>query len=219
MLGSDRGKRIYVDPFLSGNPKTPDEEKQPERVDVICVTHGHDDHVGDTVELSKHFPDASVIAQVELKSWLASKGANVGELPGLNKGGSTVIDGITFALVNAFHSSSNPDGGYAGEPCGLIVRLEDGRTIYFAGDTCVFGDMQLIGWIYGPDVAVLPIGGHFTMDPREAGVALELLGTKRCIPCHYGTFPLLKGTPEELKQQAPSDVEILSLEPGETITV
>jgi L-ascorbate metabolism protein UlaG (beta-lactamase superfamily) len=79
--------------------------------------------------------------------------------------------------------------------------------------------MQLIGRIYGPDVAVLPIGGHFTMDPREAGVALELLGTMRCIPCHYGTFPLLKGTPEELKQQAPSDVEILSLEPGETITV
>ena len=130
MLGSDRGKRIYVDPFLQGNPKCPEAEQEPERVDIIAITHGHSDHVGQTVELSKKFkPD--IVAQVELKSWLRSQGANVGELPGLNKGGSTAIDGITYALVNAFHSSSNPDGGYAGEPCGLVVRLEEGRTIYF----------------------------------------------------------------------------------------
>ena len=102
MLGSDRGKRIYVDPFLSGNPTTPDEEKEPDRVDAICLTHGHDDHVGDAVELSKRFPEAHVIANVELKTWLRNKGANVGDLPGLNKGGSTEIDGITYALVNAW---------------------------------------------------------------------------------------------------------------------
>src|SRR5690349_25033614 len=131
MLGSDRGKRIYIDPFLSSNPKTPDEEKQPDRVDVICVTHGHDDHVGDAVELSKRFPDAEVIAQVELKGWLGSQGANVGPVPGLNKGGSTVVDGITYALVNAFHSSSTPDGTYAGEACGLVIRFEEGRTVHF----------------------------------------------------------------------------------------
>ena len=99
------------------------------------------------------------------------------------------------------------------------IRLEEGRTIYFAGDTCVFGDMQLIGRIYSPDVAILPIGGHFTMDPREAGIALELLGTTRCIPCHYGTFPLLAGNPEELRQHAPSGVEVIEMQPGETTTV
>ena len=114
--------------------------------------------------------------------------------------------------------TSADDGAYLGEATGLVLGFENGTTIYFAGDTCVFGDMQLIGRIYSPDVAVLPIGGHFTMDPREAAVALELLGAKRCIPCHYGTFPLLAGTPEELRGQA-RDVEVIALEPGETTTV
>ena len=120
--------------------------------------------------------------------------------------------------MNAFHSSGSDDGDYLGEAAGIVLELENGTKLYFAGDTCVFGDMQLIARIYSPDVAILPIGGHFTMDPREAAVALELLGAKRCIPCHYGTFPLLKGTPDELRQQAP-DVEIIELQPGETTTV
>jgi len=217
-IDSPGGKRIYVDPFLTGNPKCPEAEQQPERMDILALTHGHSDHVGDTVELTKKFkPD--VVAQVEVKGWLGGQGAEVGDLPGINKGGTQEIDGIRFTQTDARHSSSADDGTYLGESCGYVIELENGFKIYFAGDTCVFGDMQLIGRIYGPDVAVLPIGGHFTMDPREAGVALELLGTKRCIPCHYGTFPLLKGTPEELKEQAPSDVEILSLEPGETIAI
>jgi L-ascorbate metabolism protein UlaG (beta-lactamase superfamily) len=100
-----------------------------------------------------------------------------------------------------------------------VMEVENGTRLYFAGDTCVFGDMELIGRIYSPDVAILPIGGHFTMDPREAGVALQLVGVTRCIPCHYGTFPLLAGTPDELRQHAPSGVEIIELEPGETTTV
>jgi L-ascorbate metabolism protein UlaG (beta-lactamase superfamily) len=139
-------------------------------------------------------------------------------VPGPNKGGTVESGGVRFTLVNAFHSSSSDDGDYLGEATGLVLRFENGTSIYFAGDTCVFGDMQLIGRIYSPDVAVLPIGGHFTMDPREAGVALELLGTKRCIPCHYGTFPLLAGTPDELREQAPG-VEVIALEPGETTTI
>ena len=216
MLGSDRGKRIYVDPFLSDNPKTPDDEKEPARVDVICVTHGHGDHVGDAVALSQRFPDADVIAQIELKTWLASQGANVGELPGLNKGGSFELDGITYALVNAFHSSSAPDGTYTGEACGLVIRLEEGRTVYFAGDTCVFGDMQLIRHLWEPDYAVLPIGDYFTMGPREAAVAIDMLGSPKTIPCHYGTFPVLRGTPDELKREAPN-APIIVMEPGETI--
>jgi L-ascorbate metabolism protein UlaG (beta-lactamase superfamily) len=155
---------------------------------------------------------------VELKGWLGKQGVDVGETPGPNKGGTVEIDGIKFTLVNAFHSSSSADGAYLGEAAGIVIEFENGTKLYFAGDTCVFGDMQLIGRIYSPDVAVLPIGGHFTMDPREAGVALELLGTKRCIPCHYGTFPLLRGTPEELRQYA-AGIEILALQPGETTTV
>jgi L-ascorbate metabolism protein UlaG (beta-lactamase superfamily) len=215
-LDSPEGKRIYVDPWLD-NPKCPDSEKEPERIDVIALTHGHSDHVGDTVELSKKF-NPEIVAMVELKGWLGDHGADVGEMPGPNKGGTVEAAGTKFTLVNAFHSSASQDGDYLGEAAGLVLTFENGTTIYFAGDTCVFGDMQLIGRIYSPDVAVLPIGGHFTMDPREAGVALELLGTKRCIPCHYGTFPLLTGTPDELRAQAPG-VEVIELQPGETTTV
>ncbi len=215
-LDTPGGKRIYVDPFLNGNPKCPDSEKEPERVDVIALTHGHGDHVGDTVELTKkHGPE--VVAQVEVKGWIGRQGGDVGDqLPGINKGGSQEIDGTRFTLTNAFHSSSSDDGAYLGEACGIVIRLENGTTVYFAGDTCVFGDMQLIGRIYQPDVAVLPIGDHFTMGPKEAAVALELLGTKRCVPCHYGTFPILIGTPAELKELAPG-VEVHDLEPGESI--
>src|SRR5579862_2190559 len=144
LVVSDEGKRIYVDPFLSGNPKTPEGEKEPGAVDVIALTHGHGDHVGDTVALSKRFPDAQIVAIIELKNWLGKQGANIGQLPGINKGGTQEIDGIHFTLVNAFHSSSVDEGEYLGEPCGIVVRLENGKAIYFAGDTCVFGDMALI---------------------------------------------------------------------------
>jgi L-ascorbate metabolism protein UlaG (beta-lactamase superfamily) len=182
----------------------------------IAITHGHGDHVGETVELAKKFKP-EIVAMVELHGWLGEKGAPTDGM-GPNKGGTVEAGGARFTLVNAFHSSAAPDGTYVGEAAGIVVELENGTTLYFAGDTCVFGDMQLIGRIYDPDVAVLPIGGHFTMDPREAGVALELLGTKRCIPYHYGTFPLLAGTPAALREQAPG-VEVIELQPGETTTV
>ena len=216
-VDSPGGKRIYVDPWLS-NPKCPDSEKQPERIDAIAITHGHNDHVGETVDLMNRF-SPEIVAMIEITDWLQGKGVNVGERPGPNKGGTVEAAGIKFTLVNAFHSSSSSEGEYLGEAAGIVTEFENGTKVYFAGDTCVFGDMQLIGRIYEPDVAVLPIGGHFTMDPREAGVALELLGTKRCIPCHYGTFPLLAGTPDELRQHAPDGVEIIAVDPGETATV
>jgi L-ascorbate metabolism protein UlaG (beta-lactamase superfamily) len=182
-LDTPGGKRIYVDPFLNGNPTCPEAEATPQRVDAIAVTHGHGDHVGDTP----------------------------------NKGGTVDVDGVRFTLTNAFHSGSTPDGSYGGEPAGIVVTLEDGSAVYFAGDTCVFGDMQLIGRIYEPAVAVLPIGDHYTMGPREAAVAIELLGVKRCVPCHWGTFPVLTGTPGELRRLAPGDVEIVDVEPGGTV--
>jgi L-ascorbate metabolism protein UlaG (beta-lactamase superfamily) len=214
-IDSPGGKRIYVDPFLNGNPKCPEGEHEPERVDIIAVTHGHSDHVGDPVALSKKF-EPQVVAQVEVKGWLGRNGATVGELPGINKGGTQEIDGISFTLVNAFHSSSSDEGDYTGESCGIVIRLEDGTTVYFAGDTCVFGDMALIARIYEPDVAVLPIGDWFTMGPREAAVALELLGNPRCVPSHWGTFPVLTGTPQKLKELAPS-ADIVEFDPGDTI--
>jgi L-ascorbate metabolism protein UlaG (beta-lactamase superfamily) len=215
-LDSPAGKRLYVDPWLSG-PTVPETEKEPERIDVIAVTHGHGDHASEAAGLHERF-GCFVVGMVELVGWLTGQGVAEDRAVGFNKGGTVEVEGLRFTLTNAYHSSSAPDGTYTGEATGIVVRLEDGTTVYFAGDTCVFGDMQLIGRIYSPDVAVLPIGGHFTMDPREAGVALELLGTKRCIPCHYGTFPLLRGTPEELRQYA-AGIEILALQPGETTTV
>jgi L-ascorbate metabolism protein UlaG (beta-lactamase superfamily) len=209
------GKRVYVDPFLD-NPKCPDSEKGPERVDLIALTHGHDDHVGATVELAKRF-GCPVIAQVELRGFLDSLGAegDISQAP--NKGGTAEAQGIKLTLTDANHSSSWEDGRYLGEPCGLVIEVENGTKLYFAGDTNVFMSMQLIGRIYEPDVAILPIGDHFTMGPREAAVALELLNVERCVPCHYGTFPILTGTPEELRKL--TDVEILAPEPGETVTV
>jgi len=215
-IESDRGKRIYVDPFLQGNPKTPEDEKSPERVDIIAVTHGHSDHAAEVADLSKRFPEAEIVAQVEVKGWLGKEGANIGDLPGINKGGSQEIDGIRFTLTNAFHSSSANDGTYLGESCGIVIQLEEGKSLYFAGDTCVFGDMQLIARLYKPDVAVLPIGDWFTMGPDEAAVALELLGNPRCVPSHWGTFPLLTGTPDRLTELAP-EARIERLGPGDSV--
>ena len=212
------GKRVYIDPFLD-NPRCPDSEKEPERIDLIALTHGHDDHVGNTVQLAQQF-DCPVIAQVELRGWLSTQGLPEDMSQAPNKGGTVERHGVRITLTNAHHSSSGFENGqfvYLGESCGLVVEAENGTKLYFAGDTCVFGDMQLIGRIYEPDVAILPIGDHFTMGPREAAVALELLAVKRCVPCHYGTFPILTGTPDALREL--TDVELLVPEPGETITV
>lgn len=214
-IDSPGGARIYVDPFLSGNPTCPDAERQPERVDLILVTHGHDDHVGDTIPLFEKFRPR-VIAPVELRWWLESQGVEGASGSDPNKGGTVDVGDIRVTLTDANHSSSIADR-YTGEPTGVLVTLEDGYTLYFAGDTNVFGDMALISRIYQPDVAVLPIGDHFTMGPREAAVALELLGVKRCVPSHYRTFPLLTGTPERLRELAPAGVEIIAPEPGGTV--
>jgi L-ascorbate metabolism protein UlaG (beta-lactamase superfamily) len=214
-LDSSSDRRIYVDPFLQG-PTCPDDEREPERVDLILLTHGHNDHVGSTIDLfKKHKP--RVIAPVELRWWLETKGVDGAQGNDPNKGGTVDADGIKVTLTNAHHSSSIEDA-YTGEPCGLVVELEDGKSVYFAGDTCVFGDMQLIGRIYEPDVAVLPIGGHYTMEPREAAVACELLGVKRVVPCHWGTFPLLHGRPEQLAELVP-DVQIERMQPGDSIAL
>jgi L-ascorbate metabolism protein UlaG (beta-lactamase superfamily) len=217
-IDSPGGKRIYVDPFLTGNPKCPEGEQTPERVDLIAITHGHGDHVGDAVEIWKeHKP--TVVAPVELADWLVMKQELDQEnVRDPNKGGTVDVDGIKVTLTDANHSSSTNDGTYGGEPCGLVIEVENGTKLYFAGDTNVFGDMELIRRLYEPDVAVLPIGDHYTMGPKEAALALELLGNPRCVPCHYGTFPALTGTPDRLRELAPN-ADVVSMEPGETVTV
>ena len=217
-LDTASGKRIYVDPFLRGNPKCPESEQEPERVDVIAVTHGHGDHVGDTVALARTH-GAQVVALIELAGWLGKQGVDEAKLLAPNKGGTVEAAGVRFTLVNAFHSGSAPDGSYAGEPSGIVVRTEDGKSVYFAGDTCVFGDMQLIGRIYRPDVAVLPIGDHYTMGPEEAAVAVELVAAKRVVPCHFGTFGLLTGTADDLEQRVKGLATIERIEPGGSVTL
>jgi L-ascorbate metabolism protein UlaG (beta-lactamase superfamily) len=209
------GKRVYLDPFLD-NPKCPEAEKEPERMDILALTHGHGDHIGSSVELINRFKPA-VVGIVELVGWLEQQGSDVAESPGMNKGGTRDVDGVKFTMTDAKHSSGGPNGEYLGEPAGFVVEVENGTKLYFAGDTAVFGDMQLIGRIYEPDLAILPIGDHYTMGPKEAAIALELLGVKRCVPCHYGTFPILRGSPDELAKL--TDAELLVMEPGETITV
>ena len=210
------GKRVYIDPFLNGNPKCPESELEPERIDVIALTHAHGDHLGDTIDLAKKH-GCTVVAAVELADWLQGR-QGLENVLDPNKGGTVEADGVKFTLTNAHHSSSNNDLEYMGEPVGIVVEVENGTKLYFAGDTCVFGDMALIARLYSPDVAVLPIGGHYTMDPREAAVALELLDVKRCVPCHYGTFPLLAGTPAQLRELAPG-VQVDEMEPGGSVTL
>ena len=213
---SPGGTRIYLDPWL-GNPRCPEAEREPERVDVIALTHGHGDHVGETVELAKRF-SPSIVAMVELQSFLDRQGIEGDSATSFNKGGTVEAGGVRFTMTDAKHSSSAPDGQYGGEAAGFVMNFEDGTRIYAAGDTCVFADMELIGRLYSPEVAILPIGGHYTMDPEQAALALELLGVSRCVPCHYGTFPVLAGTPDELRAAAPG-VDVIAPEPGETVTL
>jgi L-ascorbate metabolism protein UlaG (beta-lactamase superfamily) len=214
-LDTDGGRRIYVDPFLDG-PTCPAGERQPERADAIGVTHGHGDHAGETIALQARL-GCPVFGMVELIGWMTANGLPESKAIAFNKGGTIGIAGVRVTMTNAFHSSSAPDGSYAGEPAGFVFHLEDGKRVYFAGDTCVFGDMELIGRLYHPDVAVVPIGDYYTMDPEQAALALELLGNPRCVPCHWGTFPPLVGRPAQLAELTTAQVE--QLEPGDAITL
>lgn len=213
----ETGEVIVVDPWLNG-PTYPAGHAF-ERIDAILVTHGHFDHCPDAVDLAKRFR-AAVVSNFEISLWLGSKGVETAS--GMNKGGSQKVGPVTVTMTHAFHSSSIVEDGtvlYGGEAAGYVVELPDGRKIYFAGDTDVFSEMELIGEIHRPELAFLPIGDLYTMSPREAAVACRLLKPRKVIPMHYGTFPPLTGRPEHLAELVKDlGVEVWPLEIGKPVT-
>src|SRR5271156_4401215 len=210
------GKTILIDPWVTGNPMCPEKEKIVEKVDVMLCTHGHFDHIGDAVEIAKkHNP--KVVGIPELCGWLGKKG--VKQTAEMNKGGSQTVGDIKVTMVHADHSCGISDGEqivYGGEAGGYVIEFDNGVKIYHAGDTAVFGDMAIIRELYAPDIAMLPIGDHFVMSPREAAYACGLLKPKTVIPMHFGTFPVLTGTSADLRKLVPG-VEVVTMKPGVTV--
>lgn len=217
LFRSPGGKRVLVDPWITGNPAAPASAKTIGEIDLILLTHGHSDHTGDAVAIARA-TGAQVVAPYELSVWLESKGLQ--RVTGMNPGGTLRMLGLSITMVPAVHSSSIVDDGatrYVGLATGYVIRFENDLTIYYAGDTSVFGDMRLIGELYAPVIGFLPIGDLYTMGPAQAAKACELVGVKQVVPMHYGTFPALTGTPAELRALVePRGVQVLELKPGET---
>jgi L-ascorbate metabolism protein UlaG (beta-lactamase superfamily) len=213
------GQVVLMEPWVESNPMCPAALKRLERIDTMLITHGHADHMGDAIPLAKQFKP-QVIGMIEVCAWLESKG--VANTHGMNKGGTQKAGEIEVTMVNAVHSGGIQDGGqwvYGGEAAGLVVHLPGGLKIYHAGDTDVFGDMKIIGELYSPDLALLPIGDYFTMGPREAAYAARLLGVRHVVPMHFGTWPVLTGTPERFRELTRdiTGLEIHTLKPGESL--
>jgi L-ascorbate metabolism protein UlaG (beta-lactamase superfamily) len=210
------GKRIIMDPWVSTNPSCPESAKHVGALDLMLITHGHGDHTADAVSIGRS-SGAHVVAPHELALWLQKKGLQ--HVTGMNPGGTLHILGLAVTMVTAVHSSSVDDDGhvvYAGVATGYVIRFEDGTTVYFAGDTAVFGDMRLIAEMHKPSIAFLPIGDLYTMGPEQAARACELLGIAQVVPMHYGTFPALTGTPARLRELVGSRTQVLELRPGES---
>ena len=214
------GEVILIDPWVDQNPACPKELKELERIDAMLITHAHFDHIGDAVALAKKHKPSKVVACFEVCAWLESQG--VENCAGMNLGGAQEVLGTTVTMVRADHSSSMLVDGkpiYGGLAAGYIVRIENGYTFYHAGDTALFSDMELISELYRPELAFLPIGDLYTMDPVQAALACRLLAVRCIIPIHWGTFPALTGTPQQLEAQlldSGTHTRVVALQAGET---
>ncbi len=208
-------KKVIVDPFITGNPLSP-VKVEDVKVDLVAVTHGHGDHLGDAVEIAKN-NDVPVVCIHELSRVLAKKGV---EAVGMNIGGTAKVNGVKVTMVKAVHSADVEEDDTiisAGDPAGFVIEV-DGVKIYHCGDTDVFLDMQLIGELYNPDVMLVPIGDWYTMGVEAAAKAVELVKPKVAIPMHYNTFPVIEKNPEEFKKAVEEkglDVKVVILKPGE----
>jgi L-ascorbate metabolism protein UlaG (beta-lactamase superfamily) len=217
LVQTAKGTNLLIDPFIAHNPKYPKGYSLPGKIDYILLTHGHMDHMADTVPVAEQH-GSTVVGIYELANYVAKKGAT--NTIGMNLGGTVQLGDVAATMVEAKHSAGVQDENgthYVGVAAGYVLTIEDGPVLYHAGDTAVFSDMKLIGELYQPEVAMLPIGGHFTMGPKEAALAVKLLGSKRVLPLHFGTFPPLKGTPEQLAALVGQDVEVAQIAPGDSI--
>ena len=217
LITTPKGTHILIDPFIAGNPKYPKDYELPSKLPYILLTHGHGDHISDVVPVAKKH-GSKVVAIYELADYVQSQG--VSETMGMNMGGTVQLDDVAVSMTDARHSSGAQDKHgthYVGIAAGYVLTIANGPVLYHAGDTTVFGDMKLIAEIYRPEVAMLPIGGFYTMGPKEAAHAARLLSAKTILPLHFGTFPPLTGTPRELAQLVDKGVEVVEWEPGHTI--
>ncbi len=217
---SPKDKTVLIDPWLD-NPNAPQGAKDIAAIDLILVSHGHSDHLGNTIDLARR-TGAKVVAIYEVCTYLQSRGITTAR--GMNKGGTLAVDGIKVTMVDAKHSSDISDDGKTipgGEAAGYVIEFENGLKVYHAGDTSLFMDMKLIAQLYKPDVVLLPIGDLYTMGPKEAARACEWLHPKHIIGMHYGTFPALTGTPSELRKHLPANLKkrTIVLEPGTPVTL
>lgn len=215
LIESAKGTTVLIDPFIANNPKYPKQYQLPSRIDYVLLTHGHGDHISDAAPVAKNY-GATVVAIYELADYMAKQG--VEKTIGMNLGGTVEIGDMTATMVDAKHSSGAQDKDgthYVGVAAGFVITPKGGPVLYHAGDTDVFGDMRLIRELHKPAVAMLPIGGYYTMGPREAALAVKYLGAKTVLPLHWGTFPVLTGTPAALAKLVAKGVKVVEWSPGD----